>query len=126
MSIVRKTKPVAALIKIFDEAQNALSVVELVENLKSRMNKTTVYRILDRFENEGILHSFTDKDGLKYYAKCHGCSHLKHEDAHPHFQCKDCGKIECLDMEVSIPKLSNYKIDTTDILLIGQCESCLD
>ena len=33
------------------------------------MNKTTVYRILDRFEKEGILHWFIDNDGLKRYAK---------------------------------------------------------
>ena len=83
------------------------------------MNKTTVYRILERFENEEILHSFRGKDGLKYYIKS-----KKHSSAHPHFQCRDCGKTECLHVNVPIPSVADYKIDTVDLLLIGQCKDC--
>ena len=69
MSISRNTKTVKLLLKLFDKENNALSIVDLVSILSQKMNKTTVYRILQRLEEAGILHSFIDKDGLKRYAK---------------------------------------------------------
>ena len=62
--------------------------------VKGEMNKTTVYRILDRLEQDGTIHCFNGKDGLKWYAKCNGCSENHHYDLHPHFQCNNCDKVE--------------------------------
>ena len=64
-----KTKTVKLLLDLFYEKNNALSVVELVSKFEGQMNKTTVYRILNRLEEAGYLHSFIDKEGLKRYAK---------------------------------------------------------
>jgi len=124
MGIIRKTKAVTTLLNIFDDKHQAKSVVHLVELLKDKMNKTTVYRVLDRLEDEGVIHSFNGKEGLKWYAKCEGCSSNKHLDKHPHFQCTECDKVECLSLDVKIPNLKNHKVDTTNILLMGQCEAC--
>ena len=125
MTVRRKTKSVNTILSIFENRQEALSVVDLVEELKEDMNKTTVYRILERLENEGTIHSFTGTSGLKWYAKCHQCSSGHHNDVHPHFECKDCGKVECLEVNISIPKLNNRNIQTADILLKGQCTDCI-
>ena len=125
MSIKRRTKSVNIILSIFEEGHEALSVVDLVERLKEQMNKTTVYRILERLENEGTIHSFTGTNGLKWYAKCHECNADKHNDIHPHFECKDCGKVECLEVNISIPKIDNRNIQSADILLTGQCADCM-
>lgn len=125
MGTIRKTKSVKILLSIFEQSKTAFSVKELIERVHQLMNKTTVYRILDRLEDAGILHSFIGKDGLKWYALCHGCSQLNHQDAHPHFQCKKCGKTECLSLEFSTPSIPNYKIDSFELLLIGTCRACL-
>ena len=69
MKISRKTKTLKIVLDLFDKRDNAYSVVELVSIFSKKMNKTTVYRILDRLEDSGLLHSFLDKDGLKRYAK---------------------------------------------------------
>ena len=69
MKISRKTKTVKLLLDLFDQNYHAISVVELISIFSGKMNKTTVYRILNRLEDSGILHSFVDKDGLKRYAK---------------------------------------------------------
>ncbi|NRD20425.1 transcriptional repressor [Winogradskyella eckloniae] len=125
MGIVRKTKAVTTVLNIFEAQNEAKSVVRLIELVKGVMNKTTVYRVLDRLEQEGVIHSFNGRDGLKWYAKCdEGCSSHKHLDSHPHFQCTECDKVECLSLDVKIPKLKNHKVDSTDILLLGQCEAC--
>jgi len=125
MGTVRKTKSVNTLLSRLGQTNEAISVVDLVDELQSEMNKTTVYRILDRLEGAGTLHSFIGKDGLKWYAKCEGCSSTHHVDTHPHFQCKDCGKTICLPMDVSIPDIPNHKIESASLLLIGRCENCM-
>ncbi|MFT4761965.1 MAG: Fur family ferric uptake transcriptional regulator [Paraglaciecola sp.] len=125
MGIIRKTKSVKTLLSIFASTKEAISIVQLVKRLHKEMNKTTVYRILERLEDDGNLHSFIGKDGLKWYAKCQDCSPANHIDSHPHFQCRDCGKTTCLSIDVSIPSITNYKVDYAELLLIGQCESCL-
>ncbi|MBO6607337.1 Fur family transcriptional regulator [Psychroserpens sp.] len=126
MSVVRKTKSVKTLMSIFEASGSALSVVDLVEQLKVQMNKTTVYRILERLEGEGTIHSFIGSNGLKWYAKCSTCTKHEHDDVHPHFECRDCGKVECLEIEVTIPKLKNRLIESADVLLTGQCADCLN
>lgn len=127
MANSRNTKSVKTLLHIFKQNNNdfAITVVDLVEQLKKEMNKTTVYRILQRLEDNGVVHSFTGKDGLKWYAKCKGCSSESHEDIHPHFQCKVCGKTKCISMDIPMPSISKHKVDTVEFLLIGQCEDCL-
>ena len=124
MGIIRKTKAVATVLQIFEEESEPKSVVHLIGLVKDKMNKTTVYRILDRLERDGIIHSFNGKDGLKWYAKCEGCSANHHSDKHPHFQCTKCDKVECLSVEIKIPSIKNHKVDSTDIFLMGQCEVC--
>lgn len=125
MGIIRKTKSVKLLLNIFEQHSNALSVVELIEHLKGEMNKTTVYRILEKLEDDGQIHSFKGKDGLTWYAKCSDCSTAKHNDAHPHFQCQECGKVECLAVDIIVPTVKSHKIESAEILLTGRCESCL-
>ena len=125
MSVKRKTKSVGIILSIFQNSHEALSVVDLVEQLKDDMNKTTVYRILERLENEGIIHSFSGTNGLKWYAKCHECSADHHNDIHPHFECEDCGKVECLEVNIFIPKIKDRNIQSVDVLLKGQCADCM-
>jgi len=124
MKVVRKTKSLETILEVFESSNNALSVVNLIERFKNEMNKTTIYRILDRLEHDGVVHSFLGIDGLKWYAKCNNCSHHQHVDAHPHFQCKICGKLDCLDTEIIIPSIPNRKIDFTQVLIVGSCERC--
>ncbi|TCL67965.1 Fur family ferric uptake transcriptional regulator [Mariniflexile fucanivorans] len=111
---------------LFEAKDCAITAIDLVDRLDQQMNKTTVYRILDRLENSGVVHSFIGRDGLKWYAKCKGCSSGHHIDAHPHFQCKVCGKVDCLDLKISIPEVKNYKIDSVEIFLTGKCSDCTE
>ena len=104
MSITRKTKSPQLLLHEFRSGITAISTIELIKRLNSKLNKTTKYRVLEKLENDGILHSFRDQDGVKWYAMCRNCSKLKHEDRHPHFECIDCGKIDCLNLEVKLTK----------------------
>lgn len=125
MAIVRKTKLLKVVLEAFSHSNQALSVVELVKRFQGDMNKTTVYRILDRLEEEGILHSFSGKDGLKWVARYDESTSSNYKDGHAHFQCKECGKSECLIIDISIPTVPNYRIDSSNLILIGQCADCI-
>ncbi|MCI4667318.1 MAG: transcriptional repressor [Bacteroidia bacterium] len=125
MRIVRKTKSVRIILEQFEHTNEAISVVDLVESLREEMNKTTVYRILDRLDGNGTLHSFMGMDGKKWYAKCKDCFSSTPSTSHPHFQCKVCGKVECLDFDIEIPILPDRRIESAELLLVGMCEQCI-
>jgi len=124
MGIIRKTKSVEIILNEFSNRGSAISVIELIENLKNDINKTTVYRVLDRLEDDGVVHSFLGNSGIKWYAMCKGCSSHNHTDFHPHFQCLDCGDVECLTVDIDIPKIPNKRIEASQILLQGKCANC--
>ena len=125
MSISRNTKTVKLLLELFDKEDNALSVVDLVSIFSKDMNKTTVYRILHRLEETGILHSFVDKDGLKRYAKGdQRTSSSGDQLTHPHFLCEDCGVSTCLPINIPTPSIPNYIIKSSEQLYLGQCKDC--
>ena len=125
MSISRNTKTVQLLLKIFDKKDRALPVIDLVSIFSEEMNKTTVYRILHRLEESGILHSFIDKDGLKRYAKGdQRTSSSGNQITHPHFLCEECGISTCLPLKISTPSIPNYIIKSSEQLYLGQCKDC--
>tara|TARA_B100000519_G_C14163280_1_gene400359 strand:+ start:665 stop:1039 length:375 start_codon:yes stop_codon:yes gene_type:complete len=123
MNIKRKTKSVELLLNTFKDL-SAISIIDLVEKFKNDMDKTTVYRILDRLEKSNILHSFIDNEGLKRYAK-NKVGKSQSANQHPHFLCEECGVSSCIAIEMKIPALPSYKIKDSEHLLIGQCKKCL-
>lgn len=125
MGIIRKTESVEILLNEFQDTEKALSTVELITRLGKFMNKTTIYRILEKLEDDGILHSFIGFDGVKRFARCKSCSKSNHSDVHPHFQCISCGKSECLDIEVNIPEMSNREVLFSQLLIKGKCDLCM-
>jgi Fur family ferric uptake transcriptional regulator len=73
----------------------------------------------------GMIHSFSGKDGLTWYAACKQCSQGEHHDQHAHFQCRKCGRMECLEVSLPIPKIKDHKVDSEIVLLVGECSHCL-
>ncbi|MAJ45002.1 MAG: transcriptional regulator [Candidatus Marinimicrobia bacterium] len=127
MGIIRKTKTVKLILNEFSANNKTISATELVEKFNNIMDKTTVYRILERLENSSLIHSFMNQDGHKRYALGEKDLSLnKKLNSHPHFQCEDCGTSLCLPIKIIIPSVSNYLIKSAEHILTGQCESCLD
>ena len=124
MNIFKKTKSVTLILNSFNEKE-ALSIIELVDKFANKMNKTTVYRILERLEEANILHSFVDQNGLKRYAKNN--KNLDSSNAnsnHSHFLCEDCGISICVPIEMNLPKISNFTVKNSEHLLMGHCNNC--
>lgn len=124
MGVIRKTKSLDILLGQFEIETGAISAISLVQRLKDQLNKTTIYRLLERLEDDGVVHSFLGNNGEKWYARCAGCSAKHHVDHHPHFQCMECGKVDCLSMDITIPSIPNREIIGSQILIKGKCEAC--
>jgi len=124
MGVIRKTQSVSILLAEFRNSGEAISAIELIKRLELKINKTTVYRVLEKLEDDCVLHSFLDKTGIKWYAKCNGCKDSNHFDAHPHFQCLSCGKVDCVEIDVHIPQIPNRQVEVSQVLIQGTCEEC--
>jgi Fur family ferric uptake transcriptional regulator len=126
MGIIRQTLAVKLLLSEFEKESSAISAIELIKRLGSQVNKTTIYRLLDKLEDDGLLHYFLDAKGVKWFAKCKGCSKYNHSDVHPHFQCTECGTVDCLEIQVNLPEIPNRKVINSQVLVLGQCDRCLN
>tara|TARA_X000000368_G_C22865722_1_gene638586 strand:+ start:299 stop:679 length:381 start_codon:yes stop_codon:yes gene_type:complete len=124
MGIKRKTQSVKVLLSEFEHNSSAIPVTELIKRFYLQINKTTIYRVLDKLEDDRVLHSFLDKNGIKCYAKSNYCTCDNHLDGHPHFQCIKCGRVDCLLIDLPIPKIKNREITISKTLIQGKCDLC--
>ena len=125
MDTLRKTKSLKLILNTFKD-KKALTIIELVDKFCDKMNKTTVYRILDRLEQCDLVHSFVDQNGLKRYARNNkNIKSTKPNSTHSHFMCEDCGDTQCIYIDVNLPELSKYTVKNSEHLLIGHCNNCL-
>jgi len=114
------------VIKVLGSGHLAYAHAEL-EMLFSDMDRVTLYRVLNDFEEAGLVHKIIDGEGVTRFALCkHDCPGEHHVDEHVHFNCEQCHKMFCLDNvqapEIKIPK--GFKIKMAQTLLYGLCETC--
>ena len=125
MDTLRKTKSLKLILNTFKD-KKALTIIELVDKFCDKMNKTTVYSILDRLEQCDLVHSFVDQNGLKRYARNNkNIKSTKPNSTHSHFMCEDCGDTQCIYIDVNLPELSKYTVKNSEHLLIGHCNNCM-
>ena len=125
MGVLRKTKHLEHVLQAFRQSSDALSAGMLLDALANEINKSTVYRMLQKLEDDGVIHSFLTMDQIRFYALCKGCSSGRHIDTHAHFQCTSCKRVSCFSEEIVLPTLERARITSAQVLFTGQCESCL-
>lgn len=104
----------------------AISQPELEKKLGKEIDRVTLYRILNIYEDKGILHRIMDMNGTANYAICSSlCSEEHHHDEHVHFNCTSCSKIYCL--EVTVPGLvmpNGFAAKVIQTTAYGICDKC--
>ena len=125
MGVLRQTKHLEHVLQAFRQSSDALSAGMLLDALANEINKSTVYRMLQKLEDDGVIHSFLTMDQIRFYALCKGCSSGRHVDTHAHFQCTSCKRVSCVSEEIVLPTPGRARITSAQVLLTGQCESCL-
>ena len=124
---LRKTENGRTLLLFLRQKNVALSHGELMQEEKLAMDRATLYRMLQRFEDHGLVHRVVDDEVSVKYALCtEACSSSSHRDDHIHFKCSSCGQTQCLE-QTTVPQLSlppNLQVQRTEVLVSGLCQYC--
>lgn len=125
---LRKTKSRILVLQEFSKQQKALAHNELQQALGGNIDRVTLYRILEQFENNGLLHKIPDDEVSVKYALCSHSDEKdhKHSDNHAHFKCDSCSDTFCIE-DYSIPKIESpkgFKVTEKFLLLAGLCAKC--
>lgn len=120
----RNTEKQNLVKEILAKSDKTLSAEDILDRMPIDINKTTVYRILERFAENGDVHYVTGKNGKAYYALCDSCgvSHKVHN--HIHFQCQECHEVTCQPNTLKLPDLKGFSVKETQFLVIGICNKC--
>ncbi|NCP67324.1 transcriptional repressor [bacterium] len=125
---MRQTPLYKSVLKHLKAKAIPISVPDLTLALEAQSiqpNKTTLYRLLERLENEGLVETVLLDNKTAFYE-------IK-KNHHHHFVCEDCSTIECLEdnaLEQKIHALEHdlssqgLKIKTHQFSFTGLCAAC--
>lgn len=107
--------------------QRAISQPELEHKLVHKFDRVTLYRTLNTFNEQGLLHTVADQSGTMKFALCSdACSDHEHHHEHLHFHCIKCLETVCFDeVNVARPSLpSGYEAKDYNFVVNGICRQC--
>lgn len=115
------------LLTLLQRSDRALTQVEVEDRLTAAVDRVTVFRALNAFEEAGIVHRVLDGSGTSCFAACASdCEHGHHKDAHAHFHCRTCGSVYCLPT-VEMPRVKvprGFNVEQGQLELLGTCKAC--
>ncbi|MBD3583201.1 Fur family transcriptional regulator [Flavobacterium selenitireducens] len=120
----RNTKSKQLVLDSLKAAKSAMSQESLHEKLGDSVDRATIYRVLNSFWDDGIVHKIVGDDGKQYFAVCVNCGEKKHQHNHFHFRCLKCGEMECLVSEVEIKLPNGYEPHHFNGVISGCCANC--
>lgn len=123
---LKKTGPRLRVLSMMSSKNTATSQPDL-ENLMHDVDRVTLYRILNVFEEKGIIHKVFDLNGTANYAICHSnCEEHNHQDEHLHFNCTVCNNVYCLN-DLNLPSINlpaGFKAENFTLYASGLCPKC--
>lgn len=125
MKIARNTTARNEIQKLIENSDVALSQAEIQSETKGLCDRVTIYRVLDRLTEEGLIHKVLNVDGVMKYAGCaHTCA-AEHKHNHVHFSCQKCKSVTCLaDIEPLFKLPAAYTVVEMNFTLAGICPEC--
>lgn len=124
---LRVTATRVAVLELLQHSEKALSQQDVESALPGIADRVTLFRVLQAFDEAGLAHRVMDHQGVACYATCdNGCEAHRHNDAHAHFRCTDCGAVYCLD-DVVLPKVKvpkGFKLKESHLEVEGSCSQC--
>tara|TARA_Y100000746_G_scaffold205952_1_gene193381 strand:- start:39 stop:500 length:462 start_codon:yes stop_codon:yes gene_type:complete len=125
---ISRTKFRTDLLNLFYSSKKSLSIRDILKYFNDSINKVTVYRSLESFEQKGLIHKVPDKNNLKRYSLCRheDCSMDLHNHNHGHFICYSCDQTFCIE-DVKSPKiqsLNGFYVKELKLTIEGYCQNC--
>ena len=121
----RRTTPTKeAVMAVLSATPKALSQDAIVQKIEIGIDRATIYRALNQFCEDGIIHKIVADDGKQYFAVCKKCDQQQLPDNHFHFRCRNCQSIECLPTVVNFSTPQGYSVEKVNCILVGVCKEC--
>ena len=116
------------ILDLFLRTEGALSHADIEKRIADGIDRVTIYRTLQVFEEKGIIHTIPSADNSIKYALCkEDCAEGHHHDNHVHFVCDSCSKTICLDHvhvpDIKLPK--GFYPRESNMVVSGVCSECL-
>lgn len=121
----RNTIPKEAVLSALTRTGKAMSQDAIMRQMDVKADRATVYRVLNQFCEDEIIHKIVADDGKQYFAVCVRCGEKKIPNNHFHFRCTECETIECLPVLVEFSVLKKYKVQRMNCVLVGVCKDCV-
>lgn len=119
----RQTKSKKAILECLQNADNYGLRSDIIESQLPQFDRVTIYRVLQSFIDDGIIHKVISDDGKFYYFRCNTCGEV-HFHNHYHFKCEICGKVECMKNEIEVKVPKDYTIGNVNFWITGVCRNC--
>ena len=122
-------KPTAMRLLVLQFLLNKKVAVSLtnVEAYFDNSERTTLYRTLKTFVENGIAHQIDDGTGITKYALCEeNCNCEMDTDLHLHFHCNNCNETICLT-DHKIPQIKvpdGFVSENVTLVVKGICDKC--
>lgn len=120
----RNTPTKEAVLAVLTNTGKAMSQDAIEQRIGIDINRATIYRVLNRFCEDGVLHKVVAEDGKQYFALCIKCDENKKPMEHFHFRCTKCEMIECLPIEVNFSLSDKYLVENVNCVISGICKEC--
>ena len=101
-----------------------LSGDAIEKKITTGINRAAVYRVLNRFYEDGVLHKVVADNGKRYFAICSNCEDKVLAGDHFHFRCLNCETIECLPVPVDFMPPKGYQVRGVNCMVTGTCSDC--
>ncbi|MFV8348032.1 Fur family transcriptional regulator [Flavobacterium sp. ZB4P13] len=120
----RNTVIQEAVLSVLTSKGRAMSQDAIVKQMEVNADRATIYRILNRFCEDEIVHKIVADDGKQYFAVCVKCDEVTVPVNHFHFRCTKCETIECLTSLVNFSVPDKYVVEKMNCVLVGICKDC--
>lgn len=128
MKTTRNTAARSAILELINESSVALSQPAIQHKLNGLCDRVTIYRVLERLLDDGLIHKIVNVNGVVNYAACSSCNHNHvHDHEHIHFSCRVCSELTCLDQVIpSFALPAGFQVEETFFTISGICKNCQD
>lgn len=115
-----------AVLELLSEQRKPVSAETFISHLKSvgiSADQATIYRILNVFEEKGIVRKVELEAGKSHFE----LASLPH---HHHAVCRKCGSIQDIDccdvsvLEKQVTRNNAFKVETHRLEIFGLCTQC--
>ncbi len=120
------TKQKDSILNAIKKQKKEFAIRDIYNELNGNIGLTTIYRLIDKLEKEGIVKKITHQEDSFYYQYLEECN----EENHFYLKCEKCGNLIHIDCDCikelyeHISLKHNFQFNKENIIINGLCSKC--